>query len=192
MSPRASSPAPSGSPAKSNCPASAGTPEAQYTLNCHSAALPEGHRNDHRQAAFAMGVGLLGKGARLQWGRAARARLRCLDYLAFCLVGFRVCSANMGCKFFIAQPLVLLPHFLERFAGGRPRRTERPCASRATPALKARLFNPYLCAECDHPGMPRGAWVGWSFDHSFVHAGRIGLALYRMDQRKKRWSHSSH
>src|SRR6267143_1009967 len=112
--------------------------------------------------------------------------MRPVRYSDSCLVGFRVCSANMGCKFFIAQPLVLLPHFLERVAGWWPRRTERPCTSGATPALKTWLFNPYLCAECDHPGTPREVWVGCSFDHSFLHASGIGLALYRTDQWKKR------
>src|SRR4029077_5493532 len=62
--------------------------------------------------------------------------------LAFCRLGSRVLSANMGGKFFVALQLVALFHFRERVAGGRPLRIEHPCAFGATAAPKTRLFNP--------------------------------------------------
>ena len=55
-------------------------------------------------------------------------------------------SANMGCKIFIAPPLVVLLHFIERFAGGCSRRIEHPSAFGATPALKTLIFDPYQFA----------------------------------------------
>ena len=59
-----------------------------------------------------------------------------LYFLGFCLLGSRILSANMGGKFFIALPLVVFHHFLERIAGEWPRRIEHPCAFGATAALK--------------------------------------------------------
>jgi len=52
----------------------------------------------------------------------------------------------MGCKIFVAAPLVVLLHFIERFAGGRSRRLEQPSAFRATPALKMQFLDPYQFA----------------------------------------------
>jgi hypothetical protein len=55
----------------------------------------------------------------------------------------------MGCKIFIAPPLVVLLHFIERFAAGCSRRIEHPCAFGATPALKTLFFDPYQVALHD-------------------------------------------
>jgi hypothetical protein len=52
----------------------------------------------------------------------------------------------MGCKIFIAPLLVVLLHFIERFAGGCSRRIEHPSAFGATPALKTLFFDPYQFA----------------------------------------------
>jgi hypothetical protein len=70
------------------------------------------------------------------------------------VLGFRVFSANMGCKIFIAPPLVVLLHFIERFAGGRPRRVEHPSAFGATPALKTLFFDPCEFALHGLPSTP--------------------------------------
>jgi hypothetical protein len=60
----------------------------------------------------------------------------------------------MDCKFFVAQALVDLLHFVERIAHRRPRRVENPRTFGASAALKARLFNPNQLAEYDHLGTP--------------------------------------
>jgi hypothetical protein len=77
-------------------------------------------------------------GIRLNWRR--------LDYLTFFVLGFRVFSANMGCKIFIAPPLVVLHHFIERIASGCSRGIEHPRAFGTTPALKTLFFDPYQFA----------------------------------------------
>jgi hypothetical protein len=68
-------------------------------------------------------------------------------FSAFCLLGPWVFSTGMDCKFFIAQALENLLHFVERIARRWPRRLEHPCTFGATAALKVRLFNPYQLAE---------------------------------------------
>jgi hypothetical protein len=50
---------------------------------------------------------------------AIRFNWSSLDYLILCVLGSRVFRASVGCKIFVAPPLVVLLHFIERFAGGR-------------------------------------------------------------------------
>ena len=64
----------------------------------------------------------------------------------------RVFSANMVCKFFVALVLVVLLHFVERFAGGWSRRIEYPFTFGATPALKTLFIDPYQYAAHRPPG----------------------------------------
>ena len=64
------------------------------------------------------------------------------DSLTFRVLRSKVFSTNMGCKIFIAPPLVVLLHFIERFADGSSRRIEQPCAFGATPALETVSFDP--------------------------------------------------
>jgi len=52
----------------------------------------------------------------------------------------------MSCKLFIAPLLVVLLHFLERFADGRFRRFEHPSAIGATRISKLLFFDPYQLA----------------------------------------------
>src|ERR1700674_1573987 len=68
---------------------------------------------------------------------------------------------NMGCKIFSALLLVVLLHFLERFAGGCSRRIKRPCAFGATPAPKTLFFDPYQFAAHGLLSTPRD-WCGYA------------------------------
>jgi hypothetical protein len=72
-----------------------------------------------------------------------------------CAIGSRVFSAKMVCKILIALLLVVLQHFIERFAGGWSRRIEHPCAFGATPAPKTLLIDPYQFAAHGLPSTPR-------------------------------------
>jgi hypothetical protein len=74
--------------------------------------------------------------------RPIRRSWNSLDSLTFCVLGSKMLSANMGRKIFIAPPLVVLLHFIERLADGCSRRIEHPSAFGATPALKTLFFDP--------------------------------------------------
>jgi len=49
-------------------------------------------------------------------------------------------------KIFIASPLEVHFHFIERFASGESHRTEHPCAFGASPARKMLFIDPYQFA----------------------------------------------
>src|SRR4029077_20912617 len=68
------------------------------------------------------------------------------EYLTLCVLGPRVLSANMGCKIFIAPPLIVLLHFIERFAHRCSYGIEFPCTFGATPAQKTLSLDPYQFA----------------------------------------------
>jgi hypothetical protein len=77
------------------------------------------------------------------------------NYLIFCVLGSRVFGANMGGKILIAPLLVLLLHFIKRFAGGCSRRIEHPRAFRATVALKILPLDPHQFAAHSLPSTTR-------------------------------------
>jgi transposase-like protein len=72
-----------------------------------------------------------------------------------CVLGSGMFSANIGCEIFIALQLVVLLHFIQRFAGGWSRRIEHPCAFGAAPAPKTLFFDPYQFAEHRLPSTSR-------------------------------------
>lgn len=67
----------------------------------------------------------------------------CLLYFVSGLYCSGVCSTDVGSKFLVTSPFVVLPHILNRIPHGRIRRAEHPCACRTSPPLKIRCFNPH-------------------------------------------------
>jgi hypothetical protein len=98
-----------------------------------------------------------------------------LDHLTFSVSGSAVLSANVGYEISLELPLVVLLHFIERIAGGRPRRIEHPCAFGAAPAPKTLFVDPNQFAAHGLPSTPRD-WVRLCSCER-----RRGIAFFELD-----------
>jgi hypothetical protein len=68
-------------------------------------------------------------------------------------------GTDMGCELPFALPLVVLLHFIERFANRCSRRIEDPCAFGATPTTKTLFADPHEFAAHGLPSSPRSGYA---------------------------------
>jgi hypothetical protein len=103
-----------------------------------------------------------------------RGRWCGLDRSSFWILGPGVVGADMGSKIFIALPLVVLHHFVDRIAGGWALGIEEPCACGTTPASESLFIEPNQFAAHDLPRTRRElAKFRLRRDFLNVHQGRL-------------------
>src|SRR5579863_4509870 len=101
------------------------------------------------------------------------------ELLRLCALGFWVIGANMQRKLFIALQLEVAHHFVERCAGGRTRRFERPATFRTAKTAKMLLINPNQISVHGLPGSRRPNVVLLHTCCPRVVKGRSALLSYR-------------